>query len=254
MIEIDSIWIFVMHSLLFPRHACALIIMITSGIIGFPFHYAIRFHFVAFAAPLLIFDFFDAERIHFLGMLSLCVPVGCLLLALPWKPFLWISNLIYLRIFSFPKQQFFEINCHFCRRHTHTHTHNACTICGRKCRKITTVASFEYKIRLWICIENHPILIWCSRFVSCSRFLSLLAGEQKKKADPYEKHACVCVIHEEAVEAIAKFWKTISATHIHLYFPIFPHEKQSKMWTFPRAHLCKLVWISILQIYYYMWQ
>lgn len=42
MIEIDSIWIFVMHSLLFPRHACALI-MITSGIIGFPFHYSISF-------------------------------------------------------------------------------------------------------------------------------------------------------------------------------------------------------------------
>lgn len=37
----------------------------------------------------------------------------------------------------------------------------------------------------------------------------------------------VCVTDEEAVEAIARFWKTISAKHTHTYshFPIFPHEK-----------------------------
>lgn len=54
-IEIDSIWIFMMHSL-FPYHACALI-MITLGIvIGFPFH---DFFFLIFISFSLIFISFS---------------------------------------------------------------------------------------------------------------------------------------------------------------------------------------------------
>lgn len=189
MIEIDSIWTVVMHSLLFPRHACALI-MITSGIIGFPFHYSIRFHFVA---PLLIFDFFRCRTNSFARHAEpVCTSrMVALSLSRCHENHFYGFQISFLRRYFFLSQNnnFSEKNCHFCRRHTHTH--NTCTICGRKCREITTVASFEYKIRLWICIENHPILIWCSRFVSCSRFLSLLAGEQKKIRSLWT--ACVCV-------------------------------------------------------------
>lgn len=110
------------------------------------------------------------------GISDWCLCIKHCTVTIEFDPLLWKSFVRFANLVSINSLRLFPLQCVYS-----TATHYVAKIKGG----IITVAIFKNKIT-WICIENHPILIWCSLFLFCLIFIVSFRKDRNKST-----HACV---------------------------------------------------------------